>query len=308
MTAIRFNLSIPIAQIDPPGEFQSWEALQQMARAIEASGAWGCGVTDHPAPAADWLHNDAAGHDALDPFTALAFVAAATSRLMLLTQVVVLPYRNPFISAKAAATLQVLSGGRFIFGVGAGYLRGEFEALGVPFNKRGALMDEAIETIRLAWAGGPVVRKGMFFDATGNEPRPALSTPPPIWIGGGSDKAVERAARLGDGWFPFFDRPTSNTEVMASAVTSVADLATKIRMLHERRAALGKSGPFDICIPPQIKIGASAELARQYIDFVGELAEVGVNHIVVRLPRASRAEFCDNVEWFGQEVIARFTA
>ncbi|RYD89094.1 MAG: LLM class flavin-dependent oxidoreductase, partial [Sphingomonadales bacterium] len=185
MTAMRFNIGLPIDQIEPKGEFQNFDALRRVSLAVEAAGAQAAGVTEHPAPDADWLHNDPAGHDTLDPFTALAFVAAVTTKLRLLTQIVVLPYRNPFLSAKAGATLQILSGNRFIFGVGAGYQRGEFEAVGVPMNKRGALTDEALETIRLTGAGGAVVKKGMFFDAKGNEPRPAPDTPPPIWLGGG---------------------------------------------------------------------------------------------------------------------------
>ena len=145
-------------------------------------------MTDHPAPSSKWLH--ASGHDALDPFTAFAFVAAASTKLQLQTNILVLPYRNPFITAKAATTLQVLSEGRFILGVGSGYQEAEFEALGVDFHQRGKLTDEALETIREIWRGGSIVKKGMGFEAKGNEPRPAPNPPPKIWIGGSSDKAL----------------------------------------------------------------------------------------------------------------------
>ena len=200
---MKFTVAIPRGDITP-GEFQTPEGVRTMSVAIEQAGVDACYITDHPAPDADWLRQGL-GHDALDPFAAFAFVAAATTRLRLHTNIVVMAYRNPFLTAKSAATLQVLSGGRLILGVGAGYQKAEFEALGVDFHKRGKIFDEALEVIRLAWAGGPVVFKGMHFEARGNEPRPVPDPAPPIWIGGGSDKALERAARWGDGWSPFFE-------------------------------------------------------------------------------------------------------
>lgn len=128
---MKFSMAIPIGDITP-GEFQTMDAVREMAGALERSGIDGCYVTDHPAPSAAWLHSAGGmGHDALDPFAALSFIAAASKRLMLQTNIVVLPYRNPFITAKAAATVQVLSGGRLILGTAPGYQKAEFEALGV---------------------------------------------------------------------------------------------------------------------------------------------------------------------------------
>ena len=303
---MRFNIHAPIDLIDPLGEFQTLDAVREISRAIEASGAAGAYVTEHPAPDAHWLHNDPTGHDTLDPFTSLAFVAAATTTLKVITNVVVVPYRNPFITAKAAATLQILSGGRFIFGAGTGYQLGEFEALGVPFNKRGALMDEALETIRMAWAGGAVVKKGMGFEAKGNEPRPVPNPAPPIWIGGGSIKAVERAARWGDGWAPFFALPTNDPHVEASSVTSIAQLREKMAHCQELRATLGKTGPFDLSIGVPVKLKPKDNAtAREYGDKVQELAAAGVTWATVILPGKTRAQFLDHLAWFGEEVIAK---
>jgi len=173
---MKFCLNIPIGNI-APGEFQTRDAIAAMASALERANIDACCVTDHPAPASEWLH--ASGHDALDPFTALAFIAAASSRLLLQTSVLVLPYRNPFITAKAAASLQVLSGGRFILGIGAGYQKAEFDALGVDFHRRGRLTDDALETLRLLWRGGPITRSGVGYEARSNEPRP-VPDPPPV--------------------------------------------------------------------------------------------------------------------------------
>jgi probable F420-dependent oxidoreductase len=305
MPLIKFSLAIPLGVIEPAGEFQSQEGAAQMGRALEASGAAACYVTDHPAPVAAWLH--AHGHDATDPFTSLSFVAAATRSLRLHTNVVVLPYRNPFITAKAAAILQVFSGGRLILGVGAGYQQGEFEALGVDYSKRDVLTDEALETIRLAWSGGPVVKQGRYFKAAGNEPRPVPKPHPTLWIGGGSDRAVERAAKWGDGWSPFFTAPTLSPNNQALAIQSVEQLAEKIRVLTGLRAKMGKSDPFDICIGPRVPIKTMERLeAERYIEAVGRLAETGVNWIATDLPHPNRATYLEAVHWFGEEVVKRF--
>jgi probable F420-dependent oxidoreductase len=300
---MNFTALIPVGVITP-GEFQTSAAIKEMVNALEVANVDACYVTDHPAPSAAWLH--ANGHDALDSFAALAFIAAATTRLKLHTNVLVLPYRNPFLTAKAAATLQVLSGGRLILGTGAGYQIGEFEALGVDFHKRGALFNEALEVIRIAWAGGSVVVRGVNFNAGGNEPRPIPAKPPPIWVGGGSGKAVERAARWGDGWCPFFAAPTMSKSNQESGIHSVAQLHDKIERLHELRANLGKSGEFDIAIGVQEKLEfGSTESADRYLKGLSELARVGVNWIMVEPPHPSRSAYLENVQWFGEAIISK---
>ena len=301
---MKFTMAIPLGDITP-GEFQTPQAVREMSLALEAAGIDACYVTDHPAPDADWLQQGM-GHDALDPFAAFAFVAAATTRLRLHTNIVVMAYRNPFLTAKSAATLQVLSGGRLILGVGAGYQKAEFEALGVDFHKRGKLFDEALEVIRMVWAGGPVVYQGTHFNAAGNEPRPIPDPAPPIWIGGGSDKAVERAARWGDGWCPFFAAPTMSALNRDSGIHSVAQLGEKIAMLHELRAKAGRSGPYDIAIGPKARLGyGKSGGADAYLEAVGELAEAGVTWAMAEPPHASRQQYLENVQWFGEEVITR---
>jgi probable F420-dependent oxidoreductase len=301
---MKFTMAIPLGDTTP-GEYQTPQAVHEMSVALEVAGIDACYVTDHPAPDSEWLRQGM-GHDALDPFSAFAFVAAATTRLRLHTNIVVMAYRNPFLTAKSAATLQVLSGGRLILGVGAGYQKSEFEALGVDFHKRGKLFDEALEVIRLAWAGGPVVFEGMHFEANGNEPRPVPDPAPPIWIGGGSDKAVSRAARWGDGWCPFFAAPTMSALNRDTGIHTVEQLGGKIAMLHDRRAAAGKSGPFDIAIGPKARLGyLKPGGADAYLEAVHELAAVGVTWAMAEPPHKSRAQYLENVQWFGEEVIAR---
>ncbi len=300
---MKFTMAIPLGDITP-GEFQTPQAVREMSLALENAGIDACYVTDHPAPDAAWLQQGM-GHDALDPFSAFAFVAAATTRLRMHTNIVVMAYRNPFLTAKSAATLQVLSGGRLILGVGAGYQKAEFEALGVDFHKRGKIFDESLEVIRMAWAGGPVVFKGMHFEAHGNEPRPVPDPAPPIWIGGGSDKAVSRAARWGDGWCPFFAAPTMSALNRDTGIHTVEQLGEKIAMLQDLRAKAGKSGAFDIAIGPRAKLRyLQAGGADDYLEAVRELAEVGVTWAMVEPPHQSRANYLENVQWFGEEVIA----
>ena len=169
---MKFALNIPLARIQPGNGEAAGNEVRNLVRALEEGGLDACLTSEHPAPSAHWLHNDPGGHDCTDPLTAFAYVAACTAKLKLFTNVIVLPYRNPFLLAKAAATLQILSGGRLMLGVGVGYQQEEFEALGVSYAERGALADEALETIRQIWAGGEVVRQGRHFNAPGNESRP----------------------------------------------------------------------------------------------------------------------------------------
>ncbi len=303
---MKFAMLLPVGDITP-GEFQSATAVAEMAAALEAANVDACFVTDHPAPSTHWLH--ANGHDALDPFTALAFVAAASRRLHMFTNILVLPYRNPFLTAKSAATLQVLSGGRFTLGVGCGYQQAEFDALGVDFNRRGALMDEAIEVIREIWSGAVVKRRGrdFSFDASGNEARPVPDPVPPIWIGGSSDRAVQRAARLGDGWCPYFSRPGLSAINQNTALFTTEQLATKIDQLHAQRAALDRSGPFDIAIGPSQRPSPDApDTVHEYLSALADFAAAGVTMITVVPPSPSRHAWLDYVAWFGDAVISRF--
>ena len=302
---MKFCLYIPVGNITQ-GEFQSLHAIQQMTQALEQANIDACCVTDHPAPSSEWLH--ANGHDALDPFIALAFIAAQSHRLLLQTNILVLPYRNPFLTAKAAASLQVLSGGRFILGVGCGYQKAEFEALGVDFSKRGRLTDEALETIREIWRGGSINRKGIAFDAKGNEPRPVPDPPPRIWVGGSSDKALVRAAKHGDGWCPFFAISRHSQINRDTGIQSVADLQQKIAFIMEQRRQRQLEGDFDVNIAVSSMdnfVNRSRDEADRFIEELYKLENIGVTWITLKLPHPSRAAYLEYVRWFQEEVTGR---
>src|SRR6185295_7027057 len=200
---MEFTFTHPMHSHPYNPELVTGSGIATVAAAAEAAGFHGFGFTDHPAPTQRWL--ESGGHDAVDPFVAMGFAAARTTTLRLIPNIVVLPYRNPFVVAKAGATLDLLSDGRFTLAVGVGYLKWEFIALGVDFDERGDLMEEALQAIRAIWTGDDVSFEGRHFTASGitAHPRPLSQPHPPIWIGGNTAAARRRVASYGDGWCPF---------------------------------------------------------------------------------------------------------
>ena len=187
-----------------------------------------------------------------------------------------------------------------------GYQKGEFEALGVDFRQRGALTDEALEVLDRAWAGGPVTMKGLNFNAAGNEPRPIPKPRPPIWVGGSSDKALDRAARWGDGWGPFYSTPGMAKINAESGIVSIDHLKERIERLQEKRAALGRAGLFDIVLGPRMRIkDRTPERAERYLEALDELAGAGVTWATINFAHPSRAEYIELVQWFGVRKCSR---
>ena len=167
-------------------------------------------------------------------------------------------------------------------------------------------MDEALDTIRMAWAGGPVVKEGRNFNAIGNEPRPAPEVPIPVWIGGASDAAVKRAARAGDGWCPFFSDPRQSAVNQENSVQSIEHLRERLAQITDLRAQFGRSGAFDVEIGTRARLKfGNKDTVQAYIDEIGVLAEAGVTWTMVEPPHPSRKAWLEHVQWFGEEVIAR---
>lgn len=172
---VSFSLELPTHRVETVDEFVTAEAIAEIARVAEESGFAAVHVTDHPAPDAKWL--DHGGHHALDPFVALAFAAAATTDVKLLTNVYIAAYRNPFLGAKSIQSLAALSNGRLILGTAAGYLKPEFKALGIDFDNRGALLDEALDVLDKVLTGEDIAYQGTSFAARGVRLRPLPTTP-----------------------------------------------------------------------------------------------------------------------------------
>lgn len=143
-----------------------------------------------------------------EPLSTLGWLAGITERVEIGTTVTIVPYRHPLQTARAFANIDQLSGGRLIFGVGVGWAEREFEALGVPFARRGAVTDEYLDVVIRHWTGDEVSHDGTYcFDGVDTAPRPARQPHPPIWVGGGSDAALRRTIRLGAAWHPIRQRP-----------------------------------------------------------------------------------------------------
>jgi probable F420-dependent oxidoreductase len=220
----------------------------------------------------------------------------------------VLPYRNPFLAAKAALTLDVLSQGRLLFGVGAGYLEPEFRALGVDFDERNELLDEGIAAVRRAWSEDGVVMDGRHFDVQGHTmlPRPTAPGGPPIWVGGNARRAIRRAATLGDGWLPMINPRALGARRRSAHLESLDDLRAGIAYLAECRDVADRSGPMEVLMQPLVPgtPGTPAFDPARFADHVGELAAIGVTGVAVFAAGESRAAVLDAVAAFGAAVIA----
>ena len=285
--------------------FVSKDAFARFARTAEDSGFDGIGFTDHPAPSHKWLQ--AGGHDAVDPFAALAFIAALTSRLKLIPNIVVLPYRNPFLVAKAVATIDVLSDGRFILSTATGYQRSEYRALGVDFEERNELFDEALEVIRGVWTTDEYAYEGRHFTAGGQTVNPKPSRVP-IWIGGNSQLARKRVAQVGDGWNPF-PAPASLARTAKTPVLETAeDLA---RMLDDLWRRVDEADRDRATIDVAFSTGAGGDPGHESFDAeahlggLDELASLGVTWNSIGVPGDSLDHALETLERYGSQVIQK---
>jgi probable F420-dependent oxidoreductase len=283
--------------------FVSKEALVRFAQTAEAAGFDGIGFTDHPAPSHKWLQ--AGGHDALDPFAALAFIAAVTDRVKLIPNIVVLPYRNPFLVAKAVATIDALSGGRFVLATATGYQRGEYRALGVEFEERNVLFDEALAVLRGVWSTDEFTFEGTGYTAKGQtvNPKPAHV---PIWIGGNSQMARARVARAGDGWNPFPAPAVLAKTAKTPVLETVDDLAVMLDDLW-RRVGEADRDPASIDVAFMTSAGGSAGSdafdADEHRAGLDEIAALGVTWNGVGIPGDSLEHALETLERYGELVI-----
>ncbi len=303
---MKFTFTHPMHSHPYNPELVTGEGIATVAAAAEAAGFAGFGFTDHPAPSQRWL--ESGGHDAVDPFVAMGYAAARTTTLRLIPNIVVLPYRNPFVVAKAGATLDLLSDGRFTLAVGVGYLKREFTALGVEFDERAALLEEALEVIRGIWTTDDFDYGGRHFSARGitAHPRPVSSPHPPIWIGGNTAAARQRVATHGDGWCPFPAPAMLAKTARTAALESVDDLADGIDDLKRRLDAAGRDwSTVDITFT-NIDGGNPADddfNADAYLSALDRLAYVGVTWVQVTVPGDSLWHAVDVIERFGSSVI-----
>ena len=294
---LAYGMQLPV-QAQSTYFVEPWERaagaaeLAAVARAADESGFFYVAVCDHVAVPRQLA--EAMGTTWYDTLTTLGFLAGITSRTRLMSHVYVLPYRHPLASAKGFATLDAVSEGRAIVGVGAGHVEAEFGRLGVDFARRGRLLDTAIDDLRRLLADE-------WADAEfGQRPRPVQQPRPPIWVGGSSAAAIRRAAERGDGWLP--------------QGTLKADMPAAIDSLHaQRRAALGEpEPPVDIgAIVPFLYVGTpSRDTGKQCLAgsaepiaaYLRDYAAMGVSHVQVRFRSRSADDLCEQVRAFGATV------
>lgn len=302
---MKINVPLPFDHIDPPGEFTTIDAVAEVGAAAERAGFNAGLVTDHPCPTGRWL--DAGGHHAQGPFVMLAMLAARTTTLRLQTGILVLPYRNPFGVARDIATLDCFSGGRVTLSVGAGYLKGEYRAMGVDFEARNDLMDEYLRALRASLTGEEFSFEGSDYVAYGNRIVPGpVQKRLPIYGGGNAKRAIRRVVDLCDGWNPFFTASdaisTSTTRTVA--LTGADDLKAGIAYMREYCDQVGRA---DL---PEVVLGgvnAPGEVLthQEIVDRLCAYRELGVTTAAVSVKGRTRAEWCDNAERVGQEVIAK---
>jgi probable F420-dependent oxidoreductase len=218
-----------------------------------------------------------------DPLVALGFAAALTQRLRLATGILILPQRHPLYVAKELATVDVLSRGRAILGVGSGWLKEEFEALGLDFASRGSRTDEAIEALHALWRDDPSNYHGRHFNFSGvaSFPKPVQNGGIPIHVGGHSPAAVRRAARFGVGFFPALGEPEKLRELFDLLTRECKDRGRRIEEIE--LSCLGK---------------ARAEMIRAY-------ENLGISRVVVTPPALDREGITRGLEKIANEFIAR---
>lgn len=293
---MRFIFQYP--DVGPDRDMLDPGAITEVARAAEAAGFDGFSLTEHPVPSAKWLANG--GHQSLDPFVAMANAAAVTERLRFVTFLSVVPYRNPSLLAKSAATVDKLSGGRFVLGAGVGYLRSEFAALGVDFEERNVLFDEALDVLPLHWSGEPFSYEGRHFTVREAVGRPVpVQQPIPIWIGGNSTKAMERAATKAQGWMPMLAPPVVAATARTPAIEGVEELAVRIDKVRE--LAGDRAGSLDVVASYSDRaIGEPTADSERHREAFAHLESIGVTWVVVSCPTDSWSATSDFLAAFGE--------
>ncbi|MFF0081877.1 LLM class F420-dependent oxidoreductase [Streptomyces canus] len=295
---MRFLFHYPEAH-GPDGDVLDAGPLTEVARTAEEFGFSGLSFSEHPAPRARWLAHG--GHQTLDPFVALGHAAAVTTRLRLLTYLAVAPYRNPLLLAKQAATLDRLSGGRLILGLGAGYLKGEFHALGVGFEERNALFDEVLDVLPLHWSGEPFSYEGRHFSARDVIALPQPTQRPiPIWIGGNSQRSRRRAAERAQGWMPMSGGAELSATARTPALGSLSELVGAIDELKEAAATMRRGEALDVLHSyHDAGLTEPAVDADRHREAFGVLEKAGVTWTVVSCPHRSATATLEFLEAFG---------
>lgn len=278
------------------------EEIASFAQRAESLGFHSAWVTDHVLVP---KHRVERGHIFYEPLITLAFISAISSKIQLGTGVLILPVRNPLLLAKQVATLDALSGGRVILGVGMGWIKEELKAFGVEYGRRGELLRESVKTMRNLWSEGREGPKGMLFF-----PKPVSPRGPPIWVGGNKEPSIRLAAEVGDGWIPW--------AISAQSYARGRDLIKNSRGLGDFTLALAT--PVEIAArAPRVYEGVFKEVhhlisgtTQEVVKALEGYERVGVEYLVasfrdVRLFKdADTKRMRAQLELFAREVMPSF--
>ena len=249
------------------------------------------------------------GWEALEQLSLMAFIAGKTRNLRLVTSVMILPYRNPVVTAKMLATIDVLSNGRVIVGVGVGWLREEFETLGCfEFDRRGTLSDEYLKIFKTLWTQEPASFDGEFyrFDALHFLPKPIQKPHPPIWIGGHSRPALRRVARFADGWHPVGANPA--VPLQPKQFAGSCEELRRLTELEGRRyedlticfkAPLYDKNTTTVSSTDRRPFSGSTS---QVVDDIGTYGELGVHELIVDFRSDTLNETLERMAQFREEI------
>jgi probable F420-dependent oxidoreductase len=294
---MRFGLTTPVVTL-VPRTHAPWEAgagpeeLRAIALAADRLGYAHLTCSEHVGIPVEVAK--VRGGRYYDPAATLGFLAAITTRIGLVTHVVVLPYHHPLALAKRYGTLDRLSGGRVILGVGVGSLAEEFELLGADFAGRGARYEDALRALRAALGRHEPEYHGSHYDFSGFVVDPAAEQEHmPIWIGGRSARSLRRALQLADGWDPFgLDR---------------SRLAELLRRAEDSPEWANRAVPFDVVLSPERAIALDdVSQVQEVVDLIAAYRDIGATAMNLRFRHRSLAHFLGLIERFAHEVAPRF--
>jgi probable F420-dependent oxidoreductase len=287
---LALGLVTPVLHLNPRFDPPAWEAtatvddVVTVVQRAEALGFDWVGCSEHIAVPADGPTRR--GGRYWDPFSTLGYLAAKTDRIGLLTHMVVLPYHHPLELVKRLGTLDVLSGGRVIVGVGVGSLQPEFDVLGHAFAGRGERSDDALRAIRAAWGHRVPEYHGSHYDFAGFVVEPSgLPRPVPIWVGGRTRRSLRRALELGDAWMPFGGR-----------LDELAALLSDERVDRARRDYAAAHGePLAMILAPEPPVDPLGD-PHGTVAFLTPYLELGATGFCLRFAHRSRTHYCEQME------------
>lgn len=308
---MKFGVTIPGLFLYPVIA-QPWEAalsgeeILRIARRAEELGFDWISVPDHIIMPNEEV--EVMGPRWAEAFTSIAVIAGATKSIRVTNSILILPYRDPILLAKMVSTLDFLSGGRLIVSVAVGHTQREFEILGVPYDKRGAITDEYLRAMKELWTSDNPTFSGehvQFHDVT-FEPKPVQKPHPPIWIGGNARPVIRRAAALADGWAPWLMTPER--------------LREGLDYLHEQPAFQNRTTPFEI-VTDTLEMQVDEETHEQtgettiltgkdeIIDRIGRYQDAGMTGTGAVIPPVDSLEqYLERMQWFREEVVTAFNA